>query len=141
MITYFYINSCLYPRFPSDVTYLEVKKPQNFEYKSGQWIRISCPVLGGNEYHPFTISSAPHEPNLSVHIRAVGPWTINLRQTYDPATIKEHSLPKVNIYNMYVFVCVFICVCVCVALSTFCYFRQEIPFLVPPNESESFVFV
>lgn len=40
--------------------------------------------LGTNEYHPFTLTSAPHEDTLSLHIRAVGPWTTRLREIYSP---------------------------------------------------------
>lgn len=40
---------------PSSVTHLEFKKPPNFDYKSGQWMRIACLELNSNEYHPFTI--------------------------------------------------------------------------------------
>ncbi|XP_063244326.1 dual oxidase-like isoform X2 [Bacillus rossius redtenbacheri] len=82
---------------PSNVTMLEFKKPFNFEYKSGQWIRISCPTLNTLEYHPFTLSSAPHQPTLTVHIRAVGPWTTNIRQKYDPTLLREKPLPKIRI--------------------------------------------
>ncbi|XP_072594510.1 dual oxidase 2 [Vulpes vulpes] len=71
---------------PSGVTHLQFQRPQGFEYKSGQWVRIACLALGTNEYHPFTLTSAPHEDTLSLHIRAVGPWTTRLRETY--------SLPK-----------------------------------------------
>ncbi len=66
-----------------DVTKLEFARPVGFEYKSGQWVRIACLELNHNEFHPFTISSAPHEPNLTLHIRAVGPFTANIRQIYD----------------------------------------------------------
>ena len=31
-------------------------------------------ALSSAEYHPFTITSAPHESFISCHIRAVGPW-------------------------------------------------------------------
>jgi len=79
-----------------DVTFLEFKKPNNFEYKSGQWVRIACPTLNTSEYHPFTLSSAPHEKNLTVHIRAVGPWTTNIRTLYDPSLLREKPLPKVG---------------------------------------------
>jgi len=79
---------------PSDVTYLEFKRPIGFEYKSGQWVRIACLVLGELEYHPFTLTSAPNEENLMLHIRAVGPWTMNLRTTYDPTVIRDHPYPK-----------------------------------------------
>lgn len=86
---------------PSDVTMLEFKRPQGFEYKSGQWVRIACKTLSSSEYHPFTLTSAPHEENLSLHIRAVGPWTMNLRSTYDPNVVREHPLPKLFLDGPY----------------------------------------
>ncbi|KAG9489487.1 hypothetical protein GDO78_005456 [Eleutherodactylus coqui] len=67
-------------QLPSGVTYLKFQRPSDFDYKSGQWVRIACLSLGTNEYHPFTLTSAPHEETLSLHIRAVGPWTTSLRQ-------------------------------------------------------------
>uniref|UniRef100_F6YJA3 NAD(P)H oxidase (H2O2-forming) n=1 Tax=Monodelphis domestica TaxID=13616 RepID=F6YJA3_MONDO len=69
---------------PSGVTHLRFQRPQGFEYKSGQWVRIACLALGTTEYHPFTLTSAPHEDTLSLHIRAVGPWTTRLREIYSP---------------------------------------------------------
>ncbi|XP_073688046.1 dual oxidase 1 [Garra rufa] len=74
---------------PSDVTYLEFKRPQGFVYRSGQWVRIACLALGTDEYHPFTLTSAPHEETLSLNIRAVGPWTSKLREAYTPEKIQE----------------------------------------------------
>ncbi|XP_057577987.1 dual oxidase 1 isoform X2 [Hippopotamus amphibius kiboko] len=71
---------------PSGVTHLEFQRPQGFEYKSGQWVRIACLALGTTEYHPFTLTSAPHEDTLSLHIRAAGPWTTRLREIYSPPT-------------------------------------------------------
>ncbi|KAG7468027.1 hypothetical protein MATL_G00138370 [Megalops atlanticus] len=67
---------------PSGVTYLEFKRPQGFMYRSGQWVRVACLALGTDEYHPFTLTSAPNEETLSLHIRAVGPWTSKLRESY-----------------------------------------------------------
>ncbi|XP_038606610.1 dual oxidase 1-like [Tachyglossus aculeatus] len=69
---------------PSGVTHLQFQRPQGFEYKSGQWVRIACLALGTTEYHPFTLTSAPHEDTLSLHIRAAGPWTTRLREIYTP---------------------------------------------------------
>ncbi|XP_069693033.1 dual oxidase-like [Periplaneta americana] len=86
---------------PSDVTFLEFKKPNNFEYKSGQWVRVACPTLNTSEYHPFTLSSAPHEKNLTIHIRAVGPWTTNIRSLYDPSLLREKPLPKIHLDGPY----------------------------------------
>ncbi|XP_021528812.2 dual oxidase 1 [Aotus nancymaae] len=71
---------------PSGVTYLRFQRPQGFEYKSGQWVRIACLALGTTEYHPFTLTSAPHEDTLSLHIRAAGPWTTRLREIYSAPT-------------------------------------------------------
>jgi dual oxidase len=67
---------------PSDVISLAFKRPAGFDYKSGQWVRISCLALSKNEYHPFTLTSAPHEEYLTVHIRALGPWTKSLQSVY-----------------------------------------------------------
>ncbi|XP_021263300.1 dual oxidase 2 [Numida meleagris] len=72
---------------PSGVTHLRFQRPQDFDYKSGQWVRIACMALGTTEYHPFTLTSAPHEDTLSLHIRAVGPWTTRLRELYSPESL------------------------------------------------------
>ncbi|XP_039990207.1 dual oxidase 1 isoform X1 [Xiphias gladius] len=80
---------------PSGVTHLEFKRPQGFVYRSGQWVRIACLMLGTDEYHPFTLTSAPHEETLSLHIRAVGPWTSQLRELYTEESLLEHgAYPK-----------------------------------------------
>jgi dual oxidase len=79
---------------PSEVVGLYFKRPITFDYKAGQWVRISCLALNPGEYHPFTISSAPHEENLSLHIRVVGPWTYNLREAVDPAVLRGQPYPK-----------------------------------------------
>ncbi|NXF10271.1 DUOX2 oxidase, partial [Smithornis capensis] len=80
---------------PSGVTHLQFQRPQDFDYKSGQWVRIACVALGTTEYHPFTLTSAPHEDTLSLHIRAVGPWTTRLRELYSPKNLALiGKLPK-----------------------------------------------
>ncbi len=82
----------------AEVTLIEFKRPANFEYKSGQWVRIACPELGKNEYHPMTLTSAPQEDTLTVHIRSVGPWTKNIRELLNPANLKGKPYPMVFIY-------------------------------------------
>lgn len=80
-----------------DVTHLRFQRPLDFDYKSGQWVRIACVALGTTEYHPFTLTSAPHEDTLSLHIRAVGPWTTRLRELYSPESLALiGNLPKVS---------------------------------------------
>lgn len=81
------------PLAPLGVTFLQFQRPQTFEYKSGQWVRIACLSLGTNEYHPFTLTSAPHEDTLSLHIRAVGPWTTRLREIYSPPCARYPKVP------------------------------------------------
>ncbi len=44
---------------------------------------IICLILL-TEYHSLTITSAPHEDFLSIHIKARGPWTWRLRNYFDP---------------------------------------------------------
>ncbi|XP_029431072.1 dual oxidase 2-like isoform X1 [Rhinatrema bivittatum] len=81
---------------PSGVTHLKFQRPQDFDYKSGQWVRIACLSLGTNEYHPFTLTSAPHEETLSLHIRVAGPWTTRLRELYSPESVAELTgYPKI----------------------------------------------
>ena len=58
-------------------------------------MRIACLAQSPGEYHPFTLTSAPSEDTLKLHIRAVGPWTINLRQIYDPEVLRDSPYPKV----------------------------------------------
>ncbi|XP_020296286.1 dual oxidase-like [Pseudomyrmex gracilis] len=86
---------------PSGVTCIIFPKPMNFQYLSGQWIRIACPALKTNECHPFTLSSAPHETNLSIHIRAVGPWTINIREHLELCKLSNKNLPVIHIDGPY----------------------------------------
>lgn len=82
---------------PPGVTHLRFQRPHDFEYKSGQWVRIACVALGTTEYHPFTLTSAPHEDTLSLHIRAAGPWTTRLRELYSPESLALiGKMPKVS---------------------------------------------
>ncbi|ELU06497.1 hypothetical protein CAPTEDRAFT_191097 [Capitella teleta] len=82
---------------PSGVTFVEIKRPVDFEYRSGQWVRLACDPLGSDEYHALTLTSAPHEETLSVHVRAVGPWTQNLRMLMDPDRLNDQPYPKLYI--------------------------------------------
>jgi len=68
---------------PSDVIKVKFYRPPNMKVLSGQWIRFTCTQIEPEEYHSFTLTSAPHEDFLSVHIKAIGPWTWKLRNTFD----------------------------------------------------------
>ncbi|KAI4322426.1 hypothetical protein L6164_022122 [Bauhinia variegata] len=45
-----------------------------FWYKSAQYIILQCPKVSPFEWHPFSITSAPGDDYLSVHIRTVRDW-------------------------------------------------------------------
>ncbi|KEH35678.1 respiratory burst oxidase homolog protein D isoform X2 [Medicago truncatula] len=69
-----------------DVLGLRVSKPEGFRYKSGQYMFVKCANVSPFEWHPFSITSAPGDDYLSVHIKENGDWTNSL--------IKEFSKSK-----------------------------------------------
>ncbi|RPA85489.1 hypothetical protein BJ508DRAFT_177071 [Ascobolus immersus RN42] len=61
-------------RHPFNAMEIQFKKP-SFKYKAGQWLFLNCPSVSKHQWHPFTITSAPSDPYVSVHIRQVGDFT------------------------------------------------------------------
>jgi len=59
---------------PSGAMELRIIKP-SFKYTAGQWLFLQVPELSRWQWHPFTITSAPEDPYVSVHIRQVGDFT------------------------------------------------------------------
>ncbi|KAL0581693.1 hypothetical protein V5O48_000399 [Marasmius crinis-equi] len=59
---------------PSNVMELQIKKDKA-TVRAGQYIYLSCPEVSYFQWHPFTLTSAPEEDYLSVHIRVVGDFT------------------------------------------------------------------
>ena len=82
---------------PSQVIGIYFKRPISFDYKAGQWLKVASAAQNPGEFHSFTISSAPHEEYLSLHIRAVGPWTFNFREHYNPVNLRGQPFPKLYI--------------------------------------------
>ena len=82
---------------PSQVIRLLIKRPTLFDYKAGQWLRVASRTHNPSEFHSFTITSAPHEEYLSLHIRAVGAWTLNLVDHCNRANLCSHAFPKLYI--------------------------------------------
>ncbi|XP_022705418.1 dual oxidase-like isoform X3 [Varroa jacobsoni] len=82
---------------PSDVTKVKFARPPSFKYLSGQWARISCTGFRSNEYHSLTLTSAPHDNFLSVHVKAQGPWTWKLRNYFDPNNLPDRAAPKIRL--------------------------------------------
>ncbi|XP_051132221.1 putative respiratory burst oxidase homolog protein H [Andrographis paniculata] len=68
--------------YEGNVLAMYMTKPDGFRYKSGMYIFIRCPDVSSFEWHPFSITSAPDDDYLSVHIRALGDWTTELRERF-----------------------------------------------------------
>ncbi|PRQ33834.1 putative NAD(P)H oxidase (H(2)O(2)-forming) [Rosa chinensis] len=68
--------------YTGNVLALYLSKPPGFKYESGMYMFLKCPDLSNFEWHPFTITSAPGDDYLSVHIRALGDWTTELRNIF-----------------------------------------------------------
>ncbi|KAK7253067.1 hypothetical protein RIF29_37472 [Crotalaria pallida] len=107
------IKVCIYP---GNVLTIQMSKPPQFRYKSGQYMFVQCPAVSPFEWHPFSITSAPGDDYLSVHIRQLGDWTRELKKVFSEAcelpvagksgllradeTTKK-SLPRLNIDGPY----------------------------------------
>ncbi|CAN8302342.1 unnamed protein product [Cochlearia groenlandica] len=68
--------------YPGNVLAIHLSRPQNFKYKSGQYMFVNCAAVSPFEWHPFSITSAPQDDYLSVHIRVLGDWTRALKGVF-----------------------------------------------------------
>ncbi|GMJ05922.1 ROOT HAIR DEFECTIVE 2, RESPIRATORY BURST OXIDASE HOMOLOG C [Hibiscus trionum] len=68
--------------YPGNVLALHMSRPHGFRYKSGQYMFVNCAAVSPFEWHPFSITSAPGDDYLSVHIRTLGDWTRQLRTVF-----------------------------------------------------------
>jgi len=59
---------------PSKVVEVQIKKDKTTT-RAGQYIFINCPDVSYFQWHPFTLTSAPEEDYISVHIRVAGDFT------------------------------------------------------------------
>ncbi|KAL3683381.1 hypothetical protein R1sor_001403 [Riccia sorocarpa] len=71
--------------YPGDVLAIQMSKPPTFRYQSGMYIFLQCPSISPFEWHPFSITSAPGDEHISVHIRGVGDWTKALQKVFKEA--------------------------------------------------------
>ncbi|KAJ7268158.1 NADPH oxidase [Mycena haematopus] len=62
---------------PSKVMELQIKKEKT-KTRAGEYIFINCPEISYFQWHPFTLTSAPEEDYISVHIRVEGDFTTAL---------------------------------------------------------------
>lgn len=59
---------------PADAMEIQFRKP-SMKYKAGQWLFLNVPSVSRQQWHPFTITSCPFDPYISVHVRQVGDFT------------------------------------------------------------------
>jgi NADPH oxidase 5 len=64
----------------SGVTRLDITRPAGFRFDPGDYVFLNLPALAKHEWHPFTLSSAPEQDDLTVHVRSLGNWTKALRE-------------------------------------------------------------
>ena len=72
----------------SKVIELQLKKPKwsarGNANEVGEYVFLNCREIAILEWHPFTLTSAPEEDHLSVHIRLIGDWTGKLGKILEP---------------------------------------------------------
>jgi len=89
-------------RHPYDAMEIQFSKP-SMNYKAGQWLLINVPAVSTHQWHPFTITSCPFDPYISVHVRQVGDFTKALGDALGcgPSQAKEYdSLDPMGIYEI-----------------------------------------
>jgi len=61
-------------------TVVEIKFPKirGFDYNPGQYVFLALPELSVFQWHPFSISSSPHQDTVTLHIAKQGYWTSRL---------------------------------------------------------------
>ncbi|MBW0472542.1 hypothetical protein O181_012257 [Austropuccinia psidii MF-1] len=84
---------------PNETFEIRMKR-QGFKYVPGQWIFLQMPEVSQFQWHPFTISSAPDDPYISIHVRQVGDFTravgARLGATTQLTTVLNEPLQSLN---------------------------------------------
>lgn len=83
---------------PSNVVEIQMHK-EHTKMRAGQYIFLCCPEVSIWQYHPFTLTSAPEEDYLSVHVRMVGDFTRALGEALGcsldrPTPARPHKISR-----------------------------------------------
>ncbi|KAF8389943.1 hypothetical protein HHK36_024462 [Tetracentron sinense] len=88
--------------YPGKVISLKLSKPVGFTYRSGMYIFLQCPQISPFEWHPFSLTSAPEDDHLSLHIRTLGDWSYQIYSHFQEAIVSQNSeFPKIYIDGPY----------------------------------------
>ncbi|KAI8322404.1 hypothetical protein GQ54DRAFT_288119 [Martensiomyces pterosporus] len=80
---------------PSKVVEVQLRKPSGFNGLAGQYAFINCPAVSTQQWHPFTLTSAPEEDYVSMHIRVCGDWTTAFSEALGATPEHWSILPQV----------------------------------------------
>ncbi|KAL4130579.1 hypothetical protein PRIC2_006575 [Phytophthora ramorum] len=86
-----------------------MKKPKSFSRRQrflpGMYVFVNVPAISKFEWHPFTVSSAPEDKFLSLHIQKAGDWTgalynhLELLQTqHEASRVEDQGSPMTSPY-------------------------------------------
>ncbi|KAB8305032.1 hypothetical protein EYC80_004337 [Monilinia laxa] len=87
-------------RHPYDAMEIQFRKP-SMKYKAGQWLFLNVPSVSRGQWHPFTITSCPFDPYISIHIRQVGDFTRTLGDALGAGTAQAKLYDSVDPRGMY----------------------------------------
>ncbi|CAL9135190.1 unnamed protein product [Musa textilis] len=88
--------------YPGKVLSLKLMKPAGFTYRSGMHIYVQSPEISRFEWHPFSLTSAPEDDHLGLHIRSLGDWSCQIYSLFQEALVSgKPDLPQVSIDGPY----------------------------------------
>ncbi|EAU36645.1 hypothetical protein ATEG_03371 [Aspergillus terreus NIH2624] len=87
-------------RHPYDAMEIQFRK-DSMNYKAGQWLFIQVPEVSSNQWHPFTITSCPFDPYVSIHVRQVGDFTRALGDALGCGPAQARDLEGLDPMGMY----------------------------------------
>ena len=87
-------------RHPYDALEIQFEKP-SMKYKPGQWLMVNVPSVSTTQWHPFTITSCPFDPYISVHVRQVGDFTRALGDALGAGPSQSKDFDNLDPMGMY----------------------------------------
>lgn len=86
---------------------IEMKFKNSFNYEAGQFCFIRVPGVSRLQFHPFSLSSSPHDQDTSFHIEVRGDWTLSCRDLVSslnnaPLTVHvegPYGSPEIDIWG------------------------------------------
>lgn len=87
-------------RHPYDAVEIQFRKP-SMRYKAGQWLFINIPSVSKHQWHPFTITSCPFDPYISIHVRQVGDFTRSLANAVGAGPEQQKLYDELDPLGMY----------------------------------------